>query len=65
MDDDIPNVLQPTWTTEEIHEQQRALAARVGMSVDEAYAAMKRGEFHGTILESRLRMLAFLLGEDG
>lgn len=61
---DSLEIQQPQWTEEEIRAKQEALAARKGMSVSKAYEALDRGDFHGTILESRLHMLRFLLGEE-
>ena len=65
MDDTaIDNVEQPQLSEEDIREEQKRLAERVGMSVDAAYAKLDRGELRGTILESKLSMLRFLLSED-
>lgn len=62
MDVEYVEIQQPEWTEDDIRERQRALAALKKLSVEDAYAAMDRGEFHGTIFESELSMLRFLLG---
>lgn len=49
-------------TDEQIREEQRELAASARMTIAEAYAALDRGDFHGTILASKLKALRFLLG---
>lgn len=61
---DQVEIQQPEWTEQDIREQQRALAALKHLSVVDAYAALDRGEFRGTIFESELSMLRFLLGEE-
>lgn len=57
-------ILQPEWTIEDILSQQEELAKRVNMTVTKVYEAIDRGDFHGTILQSRLHMLRFLLGDE-
>jgi hypothetical protein len=61
---DQVEIQQPEWTEQDLRDQQRALAALKNISVPEAYAALDRGEFRGTIFESELSMLRFLLGEE-
>jgi hypothetical protein len=60
----MDNIQQVELSEQQIRDQQRQLAARKGLGVAEAYARLDRGEFRGTILESELSMLRFLLGED-
>jgi DNA-binding Lrp family transcriptional regulator len=57
-------ILEEEITEEEVRAQQQELADRVGCSIAEVYQRMDAGEFHGTILASKLSMLRFLLGED-
>jgi hypothetical protein len=63
MDDQV-DIQQPEWTEQDIRAQQRELAALKHLSVEDAYAALDRGEFHGTIFESELSMLRFMLDEE-
>lgn len=48
-------------TEQDIRERMKALSEHAGMSVEDAYLALDRGEFEGTILESKLSGLRFLL----
>jgi hypothetical protein len=58
-------VIEETEITEaEIRAEQQALASQKGITVKKLYSRMARGDYHGTILESRLHMLRFMLGED-
>jgi hypothetical protein len=58
------NVIEIEITEAEIRAAQEAIAARYGMTVAEAYAALKEEPLRGTIAASHLSMLRFLLGED-
>jgi len=49
---------------DELRAEREGLAERVGMTVAEVNAALERGDFKGTILESKWKSIAFLLGED-
>lgn len=49
---------------EQILGEQRRLAAGKGLTVGELYERADLGEFRGTILEAKLSMLRFLLGDD-
>jgi hypothetical protein len=60
----MDNIHQIELSEQQIRDEQRQLAGRKGLSVRDAYARLDRGEFRGTILESKLSMLRFLLGED-
>lgn len=60
---DTLEIQEPEWSEAEIRDRQRELAALKNLTVDEAYRALARGEFRGTIMESELSMLRFLLGE--
>lgn len=57
-------IIEPEITEEEIRTQQKELADRQGCTVAEVYSRLDAGDFHGTILASKLHMLRFLLGED-
>lgn len=57
------SVEEPEWSEQEILGQQEALAAQMGLSVDDAYAALDRGEFEGTIFASEMSMLRHLLSK--
>ncbi len=50
-------------SAQDIRAQQEELARTVGLSVHDAYERMDAGAFRGTILESELHMLRFLLDE--
>ena len=45
----------------DLRDRMAALASKAGLSVDQAYQRLDRGEFRGTILESKLSSLRFLL----
>lgn len=49
---------------EQLRGEQQQLAAKKGLSVGELYSRLGMGEYRGTILEAKLSMLRFLLGED-
>lgn len=49
---------------DQLHAEQQQLAAKKGVTVGELYRRMELGEYRGTILEAKLSMLRFLLGED-
>lgn len=61
---DAMDIEQAEITEAEIRAQQGELAARKGVTVRELYARFDQGEFRGTILESKLSMLRFMLGEE-
>lgn len=50
-------------SAQDIRAQQEELARTVGLSVHDAYERMDAGAFRGSILESELHMLRFLLDE--
>lgn len=57
-------VVEIDLTEQEIRERQAMLARELGVTVDEAYHRLDRGELRGTILEAKLSMLRFLLNEE-
>ena len=55
-------VQEVTLTEQDIHERMSALAEKVGLSsADELRTRVANGDFHGTILESKVSSLVFLL----
>ena len=60
----MPTIFESEITEAEIRAEQESLAARKGCTVSELYDRDARGEYHGTILSTRLHMLRFLLGEE-
>ncbi len=60
----VENIEQTVITEAEIRSQQEELATRKGLTVSELYARLDAGSFRGTILESKLSMLRFMLGDD-
>lgn len=57
-------VVEVELTEQQIREQMTALCERAGMSVEDALDHLDHGELRGTIFESELHMLRFLLGEE-
>lgn len=52
-------------TEQELRDRAETLArTRLGVSAAEAFERLDRGELNGTILESKLSMLRFLLDDD-
>lgn len=51
-------------TTDELLEQADALAKRAGLTRDEAFARLDAGEFRGTIFETKMAGIRFLLADD-
>jgi hypothetical protein len=48
---------------DQLRGEQQQLAAEQGVTVGELYRRMEVGEYRSTILEAKLSMLRFLLGE--
>jgi hypothetical protein len=51
-------------TKDQVKAQLEATAGLLGVSVDEAFARLDRGEFRGTDAELNLRMLRYLLNPE-
>jgi hypothetical protein len=60
----MDNIEQAVITEEDIRTQQAQLAQRKGLTVGQLYARLDAGAYHGSILESKLTMLRFMLGDD-
>ena len=57
-------IIETEITEEDILSEQLRLASLRGLTVSELYYQMGSGAFAGTILESKLHMLRFLLGDE-
>jgi hypothetical protein len=60
----VDNIEQPEMTADDVRNEQQKLARRKGLTVRELYERFDVGEYRGTILESKLSMLRFMLGEE-
>jgi hypothetical protein len=58
------NIREVEVSEDELRREQREFAAKKQLTVGQLYERMDLGEYRGTILESKLSMLRFLLGED-
>lgn len=60
----LPAVEQPSVTEDDLHAQLAALAKRRGESTYRMLVRHKDGEFAGTILESKIGCILFMMGLD-
>lgn len=60
----VENIEQPEMTADDVRNEQQKLADRKGLTVRELYERCELGEYRGTILESKLSMLRFMLGDE-
>lgn len=62
---DLNNVNETELTEEQIRQQAEALAQdALGVSAAEAWDRVRAGKYRGTLLESNLRQLMWMLGDD-
>lgn len=61
---DAHDIQEVEVSEDQLRAEQGQLAAKKGLTVGQLYERMDLGEYRGTILEAKLSMMRFLLGED-